>query len=266
MASMIKAIILDWAGTTVDFGSRAPTQIFLEIFQRRGLEITIAEARGPMGRAKHEHIEMVASLPRVTEAWRELYGQPPTDDDFLSMYEDFLPLQKEILAEGSNVIPGISEAMRELRGMGLKIGSSTGYTRELMDVVVPLASAQGYEPDAVVCADEVTAGRPAPWMNLRNAELLNVYPLNSILVVDDTVVGIEAGFHAGMKTVGVTMTGNELGLSLEEVQQMSPEELHARLQLIEQRFLNAGADYVVSSVVELPELVRSMRSASLDLE
>jgi len=145
----------------------------------------------------------------------------------------------------------------------LKIGSSTGYARELMDVVVPLASAQGYEPDVVVCADEVTAGRPAPWMNLRNAELLNVYPLNAILVVDDTVVGIEAGFHAGMKTVAVTMTGNELGLSLEEVQQMSPEELHARLQLIEQRFLNVGADYVVSSVVELPELVRSMRSASL---
>ena len=76
--------------------------------------------------------------------------------------------------------------------------------------------------------------------------------------MDDTLVGIEAGRNSGMKTVGVTMTGNELGLSLAEVQQLEPEELHSRLQKIEQRFLNAGADYVISSVAELPHLIRRM--------
>ena len=258
MTTSIKAVILDWAGTTVDFGSRAPTQVFLEIFRQRGVEITVEEARGPMGRAKHEHIEMVVNLPRVSQLWQDVHGSLPTMDDVMAMYADFLPMQKQILAAGSNVIPDIPEAIQSLRKMGLRIGSSTGYTRELMDVVVPIAATQGYEPDAVVCANEVTAGRPAPWMNLRNAELLNVQPFDSILVVDDTLVGIEAGRNAGMKTVGISMTGNELGLSLEEVLQLAPEELHSRLQKIEQRFFDAGADYVIQSVAELPRLVKSI--------
>lgn len=266
MIPKIKAVILDWAGTTVDFGSRAPTQVFIEIFRRRGVAITVDEARGPMGRAKHEHIAMVAGLPRVSEAWMQIYGRPPSEDDVTAMYREFLPLQKEILAAGSDVIPDVSDAIRALRAMGVKIGSSTGYTRELMDVVVPLASIQGYEPDSLVCSDEVTAGRPAPWMNLRNAELLNVSPLSSILVVDDTIVGIEAGRQAGMLTAGVTMTGNELGLSLAEVQQLSPDDLHARLEAIEMRFRNAGADYVLSSLAELPALIRSMNAESSDSE
>ena len=121
----IKAVLLDWAGTTVDYGSRAPTQVFVEIFRRRGVEITIAEARGPMGRAKHEHIAMVAALPRVTELWRQRHGAAPTDVDVRAMYDDFLPLQKEILKQGSNVIPGIPEAIAELRQRGIRIGSST---------------------------------------------------------------------------------------------------------------------------------------------
>ena len=141
----IKAVLFDWAGTTVDFGSRAPTQVFVEIFRRRGIDITAEEARGPMGRAKHEHIAMVAALPRVSAAWRQLHGQPATESDVRRMYEDFLPLQKKVLAECSAVIPGIPQAVAELRSRGLKIGSTTGYTRELMSVVVPLAASQGYE-------------------------------------------------------------------------------------------------------------------------
>ncbi len=258
MKCAIQAVIFDWAGTTIDFGSLAPMQVFVEIFRQRGIDITIDEARGPMGRAKHEHIEMVLNLPRISHLWEQHHGRQPTRDDVMSMYTDFLPLQKRILAEGSHVIPDVPEAVRNLRDMGVRIGSSTGFTRELMDIVVPIASAEGYEPDVVVCADEVTEGRPAPWMNLRNAELLNVYPLDEVLVVDDTLVGIEAGRRAGMKTVGITMTGNELGLSLEAVQQLPPEELHSRLQTIERRFIEAGADFVLQSVAELPQLVRSI--------
>jgi len=250
----INAIILDWAGTTVDYGSLAPTRVFLDIFRQRGIEITVAEARGPMGRAKHEHIEMVANLPRVAERWNQVHGRRPTADDVTAMYHDFLPLQKQILAAGSDVIPGVPEAIRTLRDMGIKIGSTTGYTRELMEIVIPLAAAQGYQPDVVVCADEVRAGRPAPWMNLRVAEMLNVYPLDTIMIVDDTLVGIEAGRNAGMKTVGVTMSGNELGLTLDAAQQLPTAELNAQLETISGRFKEAGADFVIRSVTELPQL------------
>lgn len=256
----IKAILFDWAGTTVDYGSRSPTQVFLEVFRRRGVEITVDEARGPMGRAKHEHIAMVAAMPRVAELWKKQHGTTPTAADIEMMYREFLPLQKEILKRGSDVIPGVVEAVDLLRRHGIRIGSSTGYTRELMDVVLPVAAAQGYAPDVVICADEVPAGRPAPWMNFRAMELLDVYPPDTVMIVDDTLVGIQAGLNAGMRTVGISLTGNSLGLSQQEVQAMAAPELASRLQAIESSFLAAGAHHVIRSVAELPELLNIDRT------
>lgn len=251
----IKAVLLDWAGTTVDYGSRAPTQVFLEVFRRRGVEVTVEEARGPMGRAKHEHIAMVAALPRVAESWRQKHGTLPGKADLRAMYEEFLPLQQEILQRGSEVIPGIPRAISELRAQGIGIGSTTGYTRALMDIVIPIAAAGGYSADVVVCSDEVTAGRPTPWMNVRAAEMLGAYPFLQIVVVDDTPVGIEAAKNAGMIAVGVTQTGNALGLSEAEVARLPADSLQQRLQDIDREFLSVGADHVIRSVAELPSLL-----------
>jgi phosphonoacetaldehyde hydrolase len=252
----IQAVVFDWAGTTVDHGSRAPAAVFQEIFRRRGVEITAAEARGPMGRAKHEHIAIVAALPRVAAAWQQIHGTPASESDVLAMYHDFLPLQKQILSEGSDVIPGIADAVQTLRHWGLKIGSSTGYTRELMEIVCPIAASQGYQPDVTLCSDDVIAGRPAPWLNLRAAELLNVWPAERILVVDDTPVGIQAGRSAGMLTVAVTRTGNSIGLSLEEVRELPVAELQRRLSAATSDFLACGADFVLESAAELPQLLQ----------
>ena len=131
----IRGVLLDWAGTTIDYGSLAPMRVFVEIFRRRGIEIAIDEARGPMGRAKHEHIAEVAKLPRVAAKWQERYGRRPTEHDVLAMYEEFLPLQKSTLAEGWELIPGVPETIAQLRDRAIRIGSTTGYTRALMEVV-----------------------------------------------------------------------------------------------------------------------------------
>ncbi|WP_425619315.1 phosphonoacetaldehyde hydrolase [Anatilimnocola sp. NA78] len=258
MSAKLQAVILDWAGTTVDYGSRAPTQVFLEIFRRRGVEITVAEARGPMGMAKREHISAVISLPRVAQLWQQVHGRAPVDNDVQTMYDEFLPLQLETLARGSEMIPGVVEAIAECRQMGLKIGSTTGYTRALMEVVAPPAAKCGYSPDCIICSDDVSTGRPAPWMNFRAAEILGVYPLDAIIAVDDTPVGIAAGRNAGCVTVGVSQTGNALGLSQAEVEKLPPAELAARLQQIGRDFLAQGAHYVLRSVSELPNLIRKL--------
>lgn len=251
----VKAVLFDWAGTTVDYGSRSPTQVFVEIFRRRGIEITVEEARGPMGRAKHEHIAMIASLPRISAQWKQVHGRDVSDNDVRAMYHDFLPLQKDILRSGSDVIPGVAEAVRVLRGHGMLIGSTTGYTRELMDVVIPIAASQGYAPDVVVCSDEVPAGRPAPWMNLLAVQRLGVYPISSIIAVDDTPVGIEAGRNAGMRTIGVTLTGNLTGLSEAEVLGLTEVERDRMLATAGDAFTQAGADLVLASVAQLPRVL-----------
>lgn len=256
----IVAVLLDWAGTTVDHGSRAPAAVFVEIFRRRGVEITVAEARGPMGRAKLDHIAAVAALPRVADAWLGVHGRPPERGDVEAMYHEFLPLQREVLARETIVIPGVVEAVATCRALGVRIGATTGYTRALMDVVAPLAAAQGYAPDVTICADDVPRGRPAPWMNLRAAEALDAWPLQRVVAVDDTPVGIEAGANAGCITVAVTRTGNALGLSLEEVQALPAGDLSSRLATIAAEFRAAGADHVLESVADLPDLVRTLAS------
>jgi phosphonoacetaldehyde hydrolase len=252
-----RAVILDWAGTTVDYGSLAPARVFVEIFRRRGVEITEAEARGPMGRSKREHIAALTELPRVAGKWQEVHRRPPTGDDVQAMYDEFLPLQKEVLTDHSEVIPGVAEAIQQCRRRGMKIGSTTGYTRQLMDVVAPLAAAGGYRPDVIVCSDDVLAGRPAPWMNFHAAEQLGVYPLSDVLVVDDTTVGVAAGRNAGAITVAVTQTGNALGLSPHEISELPPGELEARLTAIDEQFRTAGAHHLLRTAADLPQLLEA---------
>jgi phosphonoacetaldehyde hydrolase len=255
-----QAVILDWAGTTVDYGSCAPATVFVEIFRRRGVQITVAEARGPMGRSKRDHIAAVAALPRVAASWRAARGGLPSNADVQAMYDDFLPLQKETLARGSDVIPGVVKAITLCRRQGLKIGSTTGYTRELMEIVAPIAAREGYKPDCIVCSDDVPAGRPAPWMNFRAAERLSVYPMSSIIVVDDTPVGIEAGLNAGCLTVAISQTGNALGLSADEVASLPAATLEARLAAIERAFLELGAHHVIRGVGDLPYVLKQLPS------
>jgi phosphonoacetaldehyde hydrolase len=253
----LQAVLFDWAGTTVDHGSRAPVQVFIEIFHRRRIAITTAEAREPMGRAKRDHIAAIAAMPRVAALWRDRHGAEPAPTDLDAMYREFLPLQTDTLARmGAEVLPGIPEAVAELRTRGLKIGSSTGYTRELMKVVAPLAARGGYSPDAVVCADDVPAGRPAPWMNFLAAQQLGVYPMAEVLVVDDTPVGIAAGLNAGAITVAVTRTGNALGLAEHELVELSADELQRRLETITKEFRDCGAHYILPSAADLPALIR----------
>jgi len=249
----LKAVIFDWAGTTVDYGSLAPTMVVVEIFRRRDIDITVAEARGPMGVAKRDHIAAIAALPRVKVEWAKHYGREPTDNDVDSLYDEFLPMQKEALAgRGSQVIPGVPEAIRTLRSLGLKIGSTTGYTRELMNVVAPIAAQGGYRPDVIVCSDEVVAGRPSPLMNLRAAEQLGVSDMHSVVVVDDTAIGVAAGRNAGACTIAVSQTGNAFGLSLEEAMALAADEREAQLLAIERDFSSQGAHLVIRSVAELP--------------
>lgn len=246
------AVLLDWAGTTVDHGSCGPAEVFRAIFAARGVEITDVEARGPMGRAKRDHIAAIAAMPRVAAAWRRRHGDDADSAAIDGMYAEFLPLQKRVLASRSDVIPGIPAAVARLRSAGVRVGSSTGYTRELMDIVEPIAAAQGYAPDVVCTADDVPAGRPEPWLNRLAASRLGVELSPRVVVVDDTLVGIEAGLRAGCTTIGVSRTGNLLGLSLADTAALPGEELRRRLAAIMGRLLDAGAHAVIESVADLP--------------
>jgi len=242
---------MDWAGTVVDRGSRAPAIAFQEIFRQSGVDITLNEARGPMGLSKRDHIVEIANLPRVAESWKTVHGRSATSKDVDELYDRFLPLQKEALQQHSQVIDGVAETVHGLRQQGLMIGSTTGYTEELMDVVKPLAANQGLSPDVTVCSDHVQEGRPAPWMISRAAEALDINPMWRIVNVDDTAPGIIAARRAGAWAIGISRTGNEVGLSDEEWRALKPREKTRILARAERVLRDAGADYVVESVADI---------------
>lgn len=254
----IRAVIFDWAGTMVDFGSRAPAIAFQKIFQQEGVKISADQAREPMGMAKREHIAAITQMPDVAERWREKFGRHADDDDIERMYKKFLPLQKSVLSQHSDMIPGAIDAFNWCLDHAIKVGSSTGYTRELMEVVLPIANAAGYSPEVVLCAEDAPQGRPAPWLIFECAKRLGVYPMNRIVKVDDTVVGIEAGINAGTWTVGIAATGNMIGLSEAEIDATPAREFEQRLIAAREKLLHGRAHYVIDRVAELPQVIESL--------
>ena len=252
MTSKIAAVLFDWAGTIIDYGSRAPVEVFVSVFEAMGIPISADEARLPMGMAKREHIAAICRMPSVCDRWLSKFGSSPSERDIDSLYHNFLELQKTVLSKHTEAIPGASQVFEYLHSRQIAIGSSTGYTRELMAVVAPLAAKQGLEPAVIICADDVSAGRPKPWMIFEALQRLDRYPCHQCVVVDDTTVGIQAGVHAGCWTVAIRKTGNELGMSQLEVSATPIAELNGKLEQIEAKFQKIGADFVIDSVADLP--------------
>jgi phosphonoacetaldehyde hydrolase len=249
--SRLKALVLDWAGTTVDFGSLAPARTLQQVFSRVDIQLTEAEIRRDMGLPKKDHIFEILSIPRVSEAWLALRGHPPTRADAEDAYQHFMLLQLSCLAEYSRLIPGVLESVQRFRERGLKIGSTTGYPRAALDLLLENSARVGYRPDCSLSPEDVGAGRPEPFMILENAVRLKVYPPASIVKVGDTPADIQEGLNAGAWSIGVAGTGNGIGLSYDEFQVLPPNERHSRLELARSELNHAGAHYVVDTLAEL---------------
>ncbi len=246
----VKAVILDWAGTTVDHGSLAPVRVLQEVFAKRGVPISEQEARRDMGVLKIDHIRKILLEPEVSRRWRGVVTREPTEADVESLFANFVPLQLECLVRYSTVIDGVAETVARLRKRGIKIGSTTGYTRAMLDLILQPAATQGYAPDCAITPDDVGAGRPYPWMIYENAILMQVEPLEAIVKVGDTPVDIEEGLRAGAWTVGVARTGNMIGLSAEDYAALAPEERAARLESARTALSAAGAHEVIDAVAD----------------
>ncbi|HNS20917.1 MAG TPA: phosphonoacetaldehyde hydrolase [Sedimentisphaerales bacterium] len=256
----IKAVISDLAGTTVDFGSCAPAGAFVELFARHNIRATAAEARGPMGIHKRDHIRAMLDMPSISRQWTSIHGRTWTEQDLDDLYEEFIPMTLEALPKYSRVIPGVVETVEKLHAQGIKIGVSTGYNNEMLRIVLEQAAQGGFVPDAAICAADVPKGRPAPWMIFRLMETLDVYPPTSVVKIGDTIADIEDGLNAGVWTVGVTRTGNLVGLTEAELSALPPAERERRIAEASRQLLAAGAHHVVDSFADLPDIIACLSS------
>jgi len=251
----LQAVIVDWAGTTVDHGSLAPIRVLQKIFADRGIEISEDEARRDMGLLKKDHIRSLLTNPRIANAWKSRYQRPPGEDAVTALFADFIPQQISCLVECSQVISGVPEVVQQLRDRGMKIGSTTGYTRQMLEVLLPHSAKQGYAPDCALCPDDLGGGRPAPWMIYENAVRMKVYPLEAVVKVGDTVSDIEEGLNAGTWSIGVSATGNMIGLTENDWHALPQNQRTDRLQDARAKFLKAGAHYVVDTLADLNQVI-----------
>jgi phosphonoacetaldehyde hydrolase len=247
-APRIRAVMLDWAGTTVDHGSVAPVLALTTLFAKHGIALSMENARQDMGLLKRDHIRAILALPNIKAEWRDRFGKEPGAEEVSSLFKEFGPLQMDIITQHSQLIDGVVDVVKNWQDRGLLVGSSTGYTREMLTPVLTQAAANGYRPDASVCPDEVGAGRPAPWMLTRNAQLLNVYPPSSCVKIGDTISDIEEGRNAGMWTIGLTRTGNMVGLDSAALAQLSVEQKDGLLEQAAFKLLAAGADFIAEDL------------------
>lgn len=252
----VEGVIFDWAGTTVDFGCFAPVNVFIDIFKEANIEVTMAEAREPMGMLKIDHIRAMLSMPRISAAWEEQYGRPFNEQDVNNLYAAFEPGLMASLTDYTTPIQGVTNTIEVLRSAGLKIGSTTGYTNTMMDVVVPNAAAKGYSPDVYVTADETgSIGRPYPYMIYRNMELLKLSASWKVVKVGDTTSDIKEAVNAGVWAVGVIIGSSEMGLTEAEFNGLSASEKEAIITQTERTFIATGADFTILTLEELPQLI-----------
>lgn len=257
-ASQIKAVIFDWAGTMIDFGSFAPMAAFVEAFAAFNVSVSMDEARLPMGLPKWKHIEAMMLAPALAGRWQDVHGQRPGKQEIDAVYRVFVPLNEKIVAKYATLVPGAHETLAYLASRGIKVGSTTGYTRSIMAHVLPVAARQGYAPENVVASDDLVEGRPGPLGIYKSMVDLGVYPPSALVKVDDTEPGIGEGVAAGCLTVGVTLSGNYVGKTPDELAAMSEDEIAALRAHAAARLLSAGADHVIDSVADLPELLERL--------
>ena len=257
---MIKTVVFDWAGTTVDYGCFAPVQAFMEVFKHYGVEPTMEETRKPMGMLKIDHIRTMLHMERIEREWEKVHGALPNEEDVQKMYALFEEKLFSILDQFAAPKPHVLEAVAQLRAQGVRIGSTTGYTDEMMDIVAPAALAQGYAPDCMVTPDAVGGkGRPYPYMVFRNMQELGSKSVAEVAKVGDTVSDIKEGKAAGVFTVGVVEGSSEMALTQEEFEALSEDERAAACDRVAEVFRSAGADAVIMTMAELPTLLRQMR-------
>jgi phosphonoacetaldehyde hydrolase len=257
-ADRLKGLILDWAGTTVDHGSLAPAVTLQKVFASAHIELTEPEIRRDMGLPKKDHIRGILSIPRVRDAWQAVRGNVPDEAVVEEMYSAFIPLQFSCLTEYSGLIPGVLDAVQRFRRRGLKIGSTTGYTRTMLDLLVKESAKDGYIPDCSLSPEDVGAGRPQPFMIYENAVRLQIWPLSAIAKIGDTPSDIHEALNAGTWAIGVAGTGNAIALSFRDFQALPTSERETRLSCARTQLQNAGAHYVVDALADVDRVLEDI--------
>lgn len=251
----IQLAVFDWAGTTVDYGCIAPLAVFEKIFQNKNITLTREEILKPMGMGKRDHIETLLRSKNATEQWKKEYHRDWGQNDVDEMFAQFNQKLLGVLENYCTPIDGVLETIKQLREENIFIGSTTGYTREMMDIVEKKAQELGYAPDYVVTSEMTGYGRPYPYMLFENMRKFEVYPPCCVVKIGDTASDMKEGKNAGTWSVGVIEGSSAANLTPKLAKELSLKEKEQHFAKARQILQDAGADYVIQTMQELPQVI-----------
>lgn len=197
----VDLVVFDVGGTLIQDRGEVPRAL-VQAFELNGVrpdQRQIAELRGAGKR------EAIGTLLHQTPGMSDEAAQRLVDSISASFREC---LSAMFQVEAIRPVESAIETLQWLRTAGIRVGLNTGFERETMDLILAqctwLAAA-----DAIVCADEVSRGRPAPYMIFRTMELAGIQDTGRVIAVGDTVNDLLAGANAG--TVGIVgvLTGSQ---------------------------------------------------------
>lgn len=225
----IEMSVLDTAGTFCDGpcdlrhrwplddlrGCKAPVIPFYEVFRKFNVELSWASIRKPMGNFKPTHLRMLMALPEFREQWQAQYGRAATEEDFNNLLSAFKPLMSKYIVDDdlAKPIEGAVECITALHEAGILVGCDTGYyEKDSLNLNAALERNFGLKFDVVTNSEKVP-GRPSPFM-VYDCMLLafkltgRVFPIESIVKIDDTAAGMLCGNNAGCWTIGLYASGS----------------------------------------------------------
>lgn len=248
----IKLVVFDWAGTTVDYGCIAPLAAFEKVFADKGIRLTREEIIAPMGMGKRDHIHTLLATDNASTQWKKLYKREWTEEDVDEMFGSFNTELMSVLDNYCTPIDGVLDTVKELRKKDILIGSTTGYTKEMMAIVTEGAKKLGYEPDYMVTSELTGSGRPYPYMIFENMRHFKVYPPCSVVKVGDTASDMKEGKNAGAWSVGIIEGSSAANMTPDMADSLSDDEKKQHFDKAEAVLREAGADIVIKNIRELP--------------
>lgn len=249
----IKTIILDNSGTFIDPYVIAPVKAFQETFKKFKINISSDECRKPMGIRKDLHICEILKNTRVKDEWNKIYGRNYDKNDIQNIYNELIPTQIEILHNYCNLLPKVPETIEMIKNMNIKIGTTTGFNRKMMDIILNNMNKKNIHFDFTVAGDDFNSNeihlgtRPLPFMIYKNLFNLNSTPIESVIKIDDTIPGIQEGLNAGCWTIAIADYSNYMNInSMEEWNSMSSkEQMERKIFSRNKLHLESGCHYVI---------------------
>jgi len=252
----VRGVVFDLAGTLIDTGCQAPVHAMTAAFAKNGLIVTDKIVREDMGLPKRAHIMAILDKPAMKTQWECLFNNQPRKVDVDRIYQSTNQELKRVVANYSKPTPFAIELLYYLQANGIHIGITTGYSREIINVLGDQLHKSGIIYNNLVCADEVKNPRPKAGMINKIFDDWEIYNFghHRFIKIGDTIADIQEAHAAGITCCQVIDTCSDLGNIINtdnKINNNNREFINNERNSIKHKFAKSGADFYCNNLHDI---------------